>query len=68
MDAKLTRQAAIEKAAKVYKLAILRKTPGMDDVALALNCEPTYQELKVAEAWYHIFDKLGFIIEVGAPK
>lgn len=33
------------------KILRLANTPGMDEVAIKLNCEPTYFEVKEAKKW-----------------
>lgn len=63
----LTKAEAIKRAAKWYKMKILRARQAelgsdvMDDVAIALNSEPTYEETKAAELWYELYIKVGAI-------
>jgi len=42
----------------VMKLLRLAQQPGMDAVAIKLNMEPTYEELKVAKAWADAFERV----------
>lgn len=42
-------------AAKVIKTAKLRAMPGMDEIAVRLNSEPTYSEVSEAIAWQMAF-------------
>lgn len=46
----------IERAATIMKIIKLAGTPGMDSVAIKLNCGPTYQELEAAKMWARAFD------------
>lgn len=43
-------------AAKLVKVVRLAQLPGMDTVAIRLNCEPTHDELQVAEFWVMAFE------------
>lgn len=45
----------IQRAATIMKVLRLSAEPGMDEVAIKLNMTPTYDELKVAEAWAKAF-------------
>lgn len=40
-----------ERAAMIRKIVRLAKTPGMDEVAVKLNCEPTHDEIQEAKGW-----------------
>jgi len=40
-----------ERVAKRMKIRRLERMPGMDEVAIALNARPTYDEEREAEAW-----------------
>ena len=46
----------IYRAAKMVKIIRLAGTPGMDIVAIRLNCEPTYDELQIARSWAKGFE------------
>jgi hypothetical protein len=46
----------VEKAARLIKIIKLSTTPGMDAIAVKLSCEPTYNELQVAEQWARAFE------------
>jgi hypothetical protein len=52
---KFSRQE-IECVAKAMKVLRLADMPGMDAVAVRLNCEPAYAELKEAERWAVAFE------------
>lgn len=55
----------IERAAKGYKLRLLRQRQRelgsdiMDEFAVRLNCEPTYDERKHVESMWDLFEELG---------
>lgn len=40
-----------KRAATMLKMIRLANMPGMDGVAIKLNCEPTYDEIREAERW-----------------
>lgn len=45
----------IERAAKVMKVVRLANS-GLDVVAVKLNCDPTYDEIKMAARWAKAFE------------
>lgn len=49
-DAKTVRRLA-ESAGRKMKIRKLQGSPGMDEVAIALNARLTYDEEREAEAW-----------------
>jgi hypothetical protein len=51
--------ALAEKVAKKLKTTYLRRLPGMDDVAVALNCNPTYDEVQ------RVLSVLGAVVDTG---
>lgn len=61
----MNKQEFLEQAAKKYKLLKLRiqqrayGTDIMDEVAVRLNCSPTYQEQQHIKAMWNIFRELG---------
>lgn len=61
----MTKTTMIERAAKQYKLAKLRAEQAyygkdcIDDFAVKLNCVPTYDEIKLVERMWSIFESLG---------
>jgi ethanolamine utilization protein EutA (predicted chaperonin) len=48
-----------EKVAKKLKVVQLRRMPGMDDVAVALNSNPTYEEV------LHVVNVLSAVVDTG---
>lgn len=40
---------------QLIKILHLAKLPGMDDVAIKLNCGLTYDEQRAAEKWFRAF-------------
>jgi hypothetical protein len=52
---KLTDQQ-IELAAKIRKIVSLAGMPGMDEVAIKLNCGPTFTEVAHARRWAQAFE------------
>lgn len=66
-EKQMTKREAIEKASKKFKLAKLRGVQRaygadvMDDVAIALNAVPTYEETKTTEFWFDLFQEMGLI-------
>lgn len=48
------REQLIINVARKLKIDKLRQEPGMDDVAVALNCDPTYQEKARAEYYIEV--------------
>lgn len=46
----------IELAAKLVKILHLAGSPGMDSVAVKLNCGPTHDELRRARMWAKAFE------------
>lgn len=46
----------IELAAKIVKIVSLAGHPGMDTVAIKLNCGPTYAEIERAKYWAKAFE------------
>jgi hypothetical protein len=53
----LPEEEIIRRAATAMKVLRLVHMPGMDHVAVKLNCGPTYDELKTAKAWFAAFEK-----------
>lgn len=49
-------QRTIERAATIMKIIHLSGLPGMDEVAVKLNCGPTYDELEHAKRWARAFE------------
>jgi hypothetical protein len=49
---------AAHKGGQLIKIIYLAGLPGMDSVAVKLNCGLTYDEQRSAERWFHAF-KLG---------
>lgn len=43
-------------AGKMLKVLRLARMPGMDEIAIKLNCELTYDEEKEARLWSHAFE------------
>jgi len=62
---RINKEAFIEKAAWAYKRKILEARQGilgkdiMDDFALKLNSEPTYEERTLVNFMWEIFESLG---------
>jgi hypothetical protein len=46
----------IERAGRILKIIRLAGMPGMDTVAIKLNCGLTYDELQVARRWARAFE------------
>lgn len=46
----------IKKAAKIVKILYLAGLPGMDEVAVKLNSNPTYAEVLEARKWAIAFE------------
>jgi len=46
----------IERAAEMIKIIHLAGSPGMDAIAIKLNCGATYEELRVAKRWARAFE------------
>jgi hypothetical protein len=46
----------IERAAKIVKIIYLASLPGMDEVAIKLNCGATYDEIRNAKRWARAFE------------
>jgi hypothetical protein len=54
-EIKLTNEQ-IEKAAEMMKIISLAGQPGMDEIAIKLNCGPTYNEKEYAKRWARAFE------------
>lgn len=52
------RQDLARKIARVEKINRLRRSPGMDEVAIALNASPTWREIEAIE---FILEQIGFL-------
>ena len=46
----------IERAGIILKIIKLAEMPGMDTVAVKLNCGLTYDELQIARRWARAFE------------
>lgn len=46
----------IERAAELLKILRLVNTPGMDMLAVRLNCAPTHDEIVQAVSWARAFE------------
>jgi hypothetical protein len=46
----------IEKAGQIIKVLYLANSPGMDAIAVKLNCGLTYGEMKTAKRWAKAFE------------
>jgi hypothetical protein len=53
--ADMTQDSIVEKAATMMKIIHLTRLPGMDEVAIKLNCRPTEAEKQVALEWARAF-------------
>ena len=51
------------KIARALKVRRLRSTPGMDEVAVALNAKPTYDEVESVRTMAEVFLKAGYEIK-----
>lgn len=49
----------IQKAAQQYKVDILRSDSMLDEVAVRLNAEPTYEERERIAYMWSLFERLG---------
>lgn len=58
--AAMSREGLIDSVAEWLKVESLSKSPGMDEVAIRLNMEPTYYERRYVEHVLDMVNRLGY--------
>jgi len=64
----MRKRAFLQEAAKAVKVRKLMHTPGMDEFAIRLNAEPTYQEQEHTNFAWSVFEKLGATLPDELPE
>jgi hypothetical protein len=52
----MSNDTLITRAAKLVKIVRLAGEPGHDEVSIRLNCEPNWQEVRIAKMWATAFE------------